>query len=539
MPDVIFPPDLNPVSPENVELVDDATQVFAPSFARGMTQRVSFGDPRWKITRKYSAARAEDKARLMTVMLGARGRLNTVRTVPGYVQRGSFPSQELLVNTNFSAGSVNGQGQFIPTGWNSESTFGVVAKDRILRSLRLMSGSTAFFCIADIINTVTAFAPYVARFFVRLGSGYDSTTFQFRIDDYSVLAGTQQAFKSMATQVLVPRTTSVRPGIAQLAPVTMIADGHDYIDVSWASLTRCALADTGVNLIPFSDTFSDASWVKVNASIGVNVTTGPDGTTTADSLIEDATAAVQHFIQTPNITVSSSTGFEYTATAYVKANTRTWCHLALVEFTGPSQAGASFNLSAGTIGTVVNGTNMVNCRAAITSLGNGWYKISVTARKSNAATVMQPHLYLATGDNTFNYDGNGVNSIYIWRCGFSQSSQPSVPNQTTGSADTTGSSFRAGYLPVKGLPASAFGTLLAGDYVEINGELKRLNAAVHADANGNAVLHFRPQLVNAPADNDPVIIGFPMGRFLISGMKWDAQWGLQEDVSLLLDEVYE
>lgn len=524
----VIPPDLNPVSPESVELVDDSTQVFSPSLARGTMQRVSFGDPRWRIMRKYSAVRADDKARLATAFNEARGRFNTIRTTPGYVQRGSFPSQERLPNPTFANGI---------TGWTNEASWTISVKDKVLRATRNQAGVTSFFVISNVVNGVTQFAPHVARFFCNLGASLNPAAFTARVDDYGTLAGSLQPFQQMITGVVVPITTQIQPAAAHLVPTVIPVTPGAYIDVLWASLTRCALVDTGVNLIPFSDTFSDSSWVKVNTSIGVNTTTAPDGTTTGDSLIEDAAAGTQHFIQTANLTIPIAPT-EISCTIYVKANTRTWCHLAIVEFTGPTQAGAYFNLATGALGSVSNGTNMSACRSSIAPLGNGWYRISVTARKTNFATVIQPHLYLATSDGITSYDGNGVSSIFVWRAGIQIAFAGGVPNQTLGVPDT-GTQYKSGTMNIKGLPASSAGTLLAGDYFEVNGELKRITAPVNSDAAGCATISFRPAMVAAPSDNDPVIFGNPMGRFLGSSIKWDSQWGLQEDGSITLDEVYE
>jgi hypothetical protein len=526
--DILIPPDLNPVSPESVELVDDATQAFVPTLARGNVQRTSFGDPRWRIHRRYSAVRAEDKARLATVLNEARGKYATVRTVPGYVQRGSFPSQEMLPNNTFAAGV---------TGYAAESYWTLTAKDKVLRATRNTAGNTGFFVVPNVIAGLTQYAAYVARFFLNLGAAFDPNTFQMRVDDYGTLAGPVQLFEPMATGVIVPKTTSARPAVAQIFPAAQAVGGGNYIDLPWVSLTRCALVDAGNNLIVFSDTLSDSSWIKARATLSSNTTTAPDGTVTGDTFAEDATAAATHMMSSSPVTITSSPA-DVTATAYVKANTRSWCYLGIIENTGNTFAGSYFNISAGTVGTVGNGTNMTDCRASVVALGNGWFKISVVCRKANLATTIQMQLYLATADNVSTYDGNGVNSIFVWRLGCRTGPAFGVPNQTLGVADP-GTQYKGGSMNIKGLPASVVGTLLAGDYIEINGELKRVTAPVNSDAAGCATINFRPAMVNPPVDNDPVVIGNPMGRFLASGIKWDSQWGIQEDATLDLDEVYE
>ena len=92
---------------------------------------------------------------------------------------------------------------------------------------------------------------------------------------------------------------------------------------------------------------------------------------------------------------------------------------------------------------------------------------------------------------------------------------------------------------LKGLPASTNGLLLAGDFFEVNNELKQCTAPLNSDAAGLGFVQFRPSLHTPPADNAAVIISNPLGRFMISdGLGWDAMFGSYMEVNLTLDEVY-
>jgi hypothetical protein len=57
--------------------------------------------------------------------------------------------------------------------------------------------------------------------------------------------------------------------------------------------------------------------------------------------------------------------------------------------------------------------------------------------------------------------------------------------------------------------ASQAGILLAGDYIEIGGELKMMTADANSDSGGNATLNFTPPIRVSPADNSAVVVTNP------------------------------
>jgi hypothetical protein len=90
------------------------------------------------------------------------------------------------------------------------------------------------------------------------------------------------------------------------------------------------------------------------------------------------------------------------------------------------------------------------------------------------------------------------------------------------------------------LPTSTAGLLLSGDMVEINGELKIVNAALNSDGLGNGWLQFNPALFRTPNSGDPVIVGTPMGKFIINGNpSWTNQYGVYADLELTMDAINE
>ena len=100
-------------------------------------------------------------------------------------------------------------------------------------------------------------------------------------------------------------------------------------------------------------------------------------------------------------------------------------------------------------------------------------------------------------------------------------------------ASQTGSS-----LLLKGLPASTNGLARAGDWIEVNEELKRLTADLNSDSSGGGTLLFEPALRASPADDTPVIFRRPMGRFLLAeeSTSWGTRPGIISDIELNLIE---
>jgi len=71
-------------------------------------------------------------------------------------------------------------------------------------------------------------------------------------------------------------------------------------------------------------------------------------------------------------------------------------------------------------------------------------------------------------------------------------------------------------LPVDALPVSTRGLLLAGDRVEINGEMKSVTFNLDSDAAGAGTLIFEPALRKVVPDNAPIIIGEPLMKGVMS-----------------------
>ena len=189
------------------------------------------------------------------------------------------------------------------------------------------------------------------------------------------------------------------------------------------------IEESRTNLLTYSSQFDNAAWSKVNATITADTIVSPDGTLNGDKLIGSGSGSLQHYVQR----TLSLTGTN-TLTVYAKAGEKSFL---LINIGG---IGAWFNLSTGAIGTVDSGIT-----AAITSVGNGWYRCSAT----RTATVADYYIYVVNSDNTFEFTGNSYDGIYIWGAqmeagAFATSYIPTVASQVTRAADAasmTGTNF--------------------------------------------------------------------------------------------------
>jgi hypothetical protein len=163
-------------------------------------------------------------------------------------------------------------------------------------------------------------------------------------------------------------------------------------------------------------------WATSRASVVTNTTTAPDGTLTADSLIEDTTASNSHRVFNGSSSALIA-GLTYTCSIFAKANTRSQLFIRKVG-DGIDTNGCYFDLSAGTVtnaGSGVTGT--------IVALADGWYRCIAVCTNVLAANN-SAYFGLAVGGSTI-YTGDGTSGLYIWGAQLEQRSLVTAYTPTT------------------------------------------------------------------------------------------------------------
>lgn len=503
----------------------------------GAVQTTNYGGDRVGAAIEFAKAggkQASEKAlrrQMLAFLMAVRGKTNRVLlTDDSYVRGGSFPSFELFEDPAFESNAA----------WSASAGITDVVSEGVYRG----TVNVAVTASTDIVrntNAATAvqYAPYVQRWGFRQGRFAATLSVRFRNSGGTSLSSvttpgepTYANPNGYLLHTYVTESTSLVFALNIAATSGLIA-GH-YFDINFASASRCMLVDGGGNLALRSDEIDNASWTKTRTTVSANADTAPDGTATADRLIEDGTASNTHIAFQSGIT--RATGItDLCSYAYVRraVGTRNFELIVGNDFT--NYVRATFDLGSlatnvGNVGTATDG------RAFIRDAGGGWYFCAVVGRMASATTCAI-QLGMLSGSSS-SYSGDSTSALSIWRAGIIQSSVPTRGAQTTGAASAVATQTGTA-LNVKGLPASTNGLLLAGDWVEIDGQIKMVTASLDSDAAGLGYLQFSPPLRRAVSDNTPVIVTKPMGRFIATDtLAWENDPGAFSHSAIDLEEAY-
>jgi hypothetical protein len=159
------------------------------------------------------------------------------------------------------------------------------------------------------------------------------------------------------------------------------------------------------NLLTRTEEFDNAAWTKIRSSISANIATAPDGTLTADKLVEDSSNN-SHFMSQVLLSVSGNASLAISI--YAKAAGRDFLAFVTADSAGGFNS-SFFNLSNGTLGTVASGHT-----ASIQSAGSGWYRCIIVQSQSATTGAFTFYPGSAATNGSAAYLGDGTSGIYIW-----------------------------------------------------------------------------------------------------------------------------
>jgi hypothetical protein len=145
------------------------------------------------------------------------------------------------------------------------------------------------------------------------------------------------------------------------------------------------------NLLEYTEEFDNEVWIKNNATVTANATTAPDGTTTAEKLVENTATGEHGTLQA----IAAPVGDKYFS-MYVKAAERDQFQLLV-----PGTVAYNFDLTAETA------TGL----GEITAVGDGWYRCGFPFNRTTVLTQFYIR-FLVGGTNI--YAGDGTSGLFIW-----------------------------------------------------------------------------------------------------------------------------
>lgn len=180
----------------------------------------------------------------------------------------------------------------------------------------------------------------------------------------------------------------------------------------------------------YSEELDNAYWTKAGATIQANADVAPDGTQTADKIVESSANELRYVLASFDVTA----GTRYSFSVFLKDSGR-----SLATVYAGSAAGSPWinvNLAIGEI-IASSASPAANLQASAQRLGSGWVRVSISftaTTTANAGMVVTPADadYGSSPQSTGRpYLGNGASGILAWGLQFEIGASPSSYIKTT------------------------------------------------------------------------------------------------------------
>jgi len=173
------------------------------------------------------------------------------------------------------------------------------------------------------------------------------------------------------------------------------------------SIPSIQLEPQRTNLLTQSETFTDASWVKLNSlTVSSGTTVSPNGSSNASTLVTANSTSIQGIYKDVSGLLTAT---RYSFSSFVKKKDYDFAYIKFDNLNGVfANDIVYFNLTGGTVAT-----RDPDIIASVETFRDGWYRIEAT-RLSLTGGTGRVTLGLASADNTETIAGDGVKGTHVW-----------------------------------------------------------------------------------------------------------------------------
>lgn len=325
-------------------------------------------------------------------------------------------------------------------GGNSTYTFSIFLKSNTGVSQTVRLKNTHSGVLDNFSSNITVTTSW-QRFTYTVTNGASAGTGQIvgvvcdiSSNAFDILAwGAQLEQRSSATAYTVTNVSPITNYIPalQTAGVNEARFNHDPVTGDTLGLL---IEEQRTNLFTHSDDAQTAWATKVRLTVTSNSIAAPDGSISADTLVED-TANGGHYVERA---VTQAANTQITLSVFVKKNNRSDIWLNVYANGYADSLRGAFNLDTGVTSTSTGGT-ATGATATMQNVGNGWFRIVLSGTPSTAVvTDCKPRVSIINGSTV--YTGDGTSGVYIWGVqleagAFATSYIPTVATTATREAD--------------------------------------------------------------------------------------------------------
>lgn len=171
------------------------------------------------------------------------------------------------------------------------------------------------------------------------------------------------------------------------------------------------------NLMYYSEDFDNADWTKTRMTVSANDTTAPNGTTTADKIINTTDTGTHLILNDGTITAQESNVFS----VYVKPSPdRYHIRLQYGDAGGTNDVKVDINIVEETVGTISETGTVHDTIAGVERITKDWYRVWLSCRLDSTTTTGRGRLFLLKNDGTLSYTGTTSEFIHVWGAMFNR-----------------------------------------------------------------------------------------------------------------------